>query len=467
MEHIFNRLTGTTNMGTKALSLALLSLAVLPLVTPAKFKEVFKWKQVDFAYPTPEDRINAINSGVFNRDNALPLGLEVWGDRVFVTLPRWKPGVPATLATVARPTNPNAPPTSPLLTPYPNWEWNRENSGCDAYTSVFRAMADPCGRLWVMDAGKENVVVAPKQVCPPQILVFDLKTDTLLRRYRLPAADTKEGSFFTNVNVDVRMDENGKPICNDAYAYLSDVWRFGMVVYSWKEDKSWRVNHEFFHPDPLNCKYTIGDFSFRWTDGIFSVAMAPVDPATNDRYLYFHAMSSSREFRVPASVVRNESAANSSPEMFEPLATRGQNGHSSASAMDKNGILFYNLVTRDAVGCWNSKFPYRAPYLGEVERNSETLIFPNDLKVDQGGIDGWPMSQNSSKRRRMVKPCKQNVWVLSNRLQTFLYAELDKNDYNFRILTIPVDEAIKDNACHPDFIPELDDLPPRFGGCDE
>ncbi|KAG8238824.1 hypothetical protein J437_LFUL010538 [Ladona fulva] len=444
-------------MRLQVLPLALLSLAILPLASPAQLKEIFKWKEVDFSYPTLEDRHAAVHSGIYNEDNALPLGVEVYNSRVFITLPRWKRGVPATLTHVQRPANFDGPATSPRLNPYPNWEWNKENSGCDAFTSVFRVWADTCGRLWVIDAGKENVVVEPKQICPPQILVFDLRNDTLLRRYRLTETDMKSNSFFTNIHVDVRNDANGRPMCEDAFAYVPDVWGFGVVVYSLRDNRSWRVDHEFFHPDPLFCKYTVGEHTFRWLDGIFSVALGPVDSTNNDRYLYFHSMSSSREFRVPASVMQNETASKEHPEKFEALASRGSNGHSSASAMDKNGILFYNLVTRDAVGCWNSKFPYRKPYFGEVDHNPETLQFPNDLKVDQGGLDGWPVS------RKMLKtPCKQSVWVLSNRLQAFLYGKLDKNDYNFRVLAIPVEEAIQNNACHPDYTPEIDDLPPRI-----
>jgi hypothetical protein len=56
---------------------------------------------------------------------------------VFVTIPRFKPGVPATLTTVAQSEN-----GRPLLTPYPDWSWHREGS-CDGITSVFRVQVSP------------------------------------------------------------------------------------------------------------------------------------------------------------------------------------------------------------------------------------------------------------------------------------------------------------------------------------
>lgn len=52
--------------------------------------------------------------------NAIPLGVERWKDRVFVTTPRWKRGVPATLSWL--PTEVDT--VSAPLRPYPNWDWH-------------------------------------------------------------------------------------------------------------------------------------------------------------------------------------------------------------------------------------------------------------------------------------------------------------------------------------------------------
>lgn len=44
----------------------------------------------------------------------------MYEDRIFVTMPKWKPGVPATLAVIPR--LPRE--TSPKLVPYPSWDWH-------------------------------------------------------------------------------------------------------------------------------------------------------------------------------------------------------------------------------------------------------------------------------------------------------------------------------------------------------
>lgn len=55
-------------------------------------RERFNWRVLDFAYPTIEERLTAISNGQFIPENGLPVGIETWGDRMFVTVPRWREG---------------------------------------------------------------------------------------------------------------------------------------------------------------------------------------------------------------------------------------------------------------------------------------------------------------------------------------------------------------------------------------
>jgi Major royal jelly protein len=96
-------------------------------------------------------------------------------------MPRWKRGVPATLAWVQFPNESK----SPLLNPYPNLAFNTEGN-CDGLTSVFRVMVDECDRLWVLDTGLVNTFEQAQQICPPKVMAFDLKTDALIYSLNIP-----------------------------------------------------------------------------------------------------------------------------------------------------------------------------------------------------------------------------------------------------------------------------------------
>lgn len=58
----------------------------------------FQWKTIDFTYDTAEDRQKAIEEQTFIPENVIPVGLDIYGNRLFLSLPRLRHGVPATLA---------------------------------------------------------------------------------------------------------------------------------------------------------------------------------------------------------------------------------------------------------------------------------------------------------------------------------------------------------------------------------
>lgn len=68
----------------------------------------------------------------------------------------------------------------------------------------------------------------------------------IIRKYTLKDSDEKQNSFIADLVVDVKPDA-----CEDAYAYLSDFSAYGLVVYSWKKNNSWRIDHNYFYFDPL------------------------------------------------------------------------------------------------------------------------------------------------------------------------------------------------------------------------
>lgn len=117
---------------------------------------------------------------------------------------------------------------SPILIPYPSWEANKiesagprnpdavervgghDNAGQATVSeaplknnasiiSTFRIRVDECDRLWVMDSGLADILGDPKQIAPPSLVIFDLNTDQLIKRFTFAKEDSKPGTFFANV----------------------------------------------------------------------------------------------------------------------------------------------------------------------------------------------------------------------------------------------------------------------------
>lgn len=50
--------------------------------------ETYKWKELAFAWPSERVKQEAIVSGKYIERNNLMLGLDVWRDKLFITVPR-------------------------------------------------------------------------------------------------------------------------------------------------------------------------------------------------------------------------------------------------------------------------------------------------------------------------------------------------------------------------------------------
>lgn len=118
---------------------------------------------------------------------------------------RWKAGIASSLNYVDL----NTADKTPKLIPYPSWENNRVpqekcENGCrlrDNATiiSTFRIQADNCDRLWVLDTGLADILGEGKQVTGNAIVIFDLNTDKLIKRFTIPKDQVKQDSFFANI----------------------------------------------------------------------------------------------------------------------------------------------------------------------------------------------------------------------------------------------------------------------------
>lgn len=107
--------------------------------------------------------------------------------RIFVTIPRFSEGIPITLGYVTFPKS------STLIKPYPSYSWHSSHgASCDGITSVLRVAIDECNQLWVLDTGKIGSV----RKCPPQLLVFNLANDNLVKRYKFPQSQYNDVSLL-------------------------------------------------------------------------------------------------------------------------------------------------------------------------------------------------------------------------------------------------------------------------------
>lgn len=145
-----------------------------------------------------------------------------------------------------------------------------------------------------------SVLGNPDQVQPIALVIMDLKTDRVLQRHVFNSSVLRSGTSLASVTVDVEDDK-----CGDAFAYIPDLGGFGLIVYSLREDRAWRLNHNYFSFEPVAGEFMIGGHRFQWNDGIFSIALSDLK-SDGHRDAYFHSMAGFNQYRVSTRVLRNE-----------------------------------------------------------------------------------------------------------------------------------------------------------------
>uniref|UniRef100_A0A6P4E330 Protein yellow n=1 Tax=Drosophila rhopaloa TaxID=1041015 RepID=A0A6P4E330_DRORH len=362
------------------------------------------------------------------KDNRfLPVDVDIeYGDegrhRTFLTIPRLGMATPFTLATVFDDDNEVV--ENPRLVAYPNAEWHVPPNNCSGITSAIRTYIDECWRLWVVDSGQVNSI----QLCPPQILTFDLISDELIQRHSLPPdAYTPSVSIFTALVVDLA--QSGTPNrCVGGTAYIADAWGYGLIVFDSLSGRSWRIEHESMRPVDL-----VGTRLARSSNsqaGIFTVSLSPSE--VEERFLYFHTLNAFNEVRVSLSLVNNETIwkttnASQIKEHFHILGTRGIQCESEV--MDQSGNLFCSLISLGALIKWKESSNYTADDLRVVAYNPHKIKFVTGLKINRNSKG------------------EEELWALSSQPKLFVGGALAENEVKFQIIGCRTADLLANTPC--------------------
>ncbi|XP_053951229.1 major royal jelly protein 3-like [Anastrepha ludens] len=403
-----------------------------PSVGSNKYKElitVYEAKNLEFAFPSENEREASLRNGHYNPDSPLPIDVDVYyppdgGEpTTFVTIPRFGSGVPYSLASLTNVVRPNG----TEVQPYPSYDWHKSHgSNCDGLTSVYRIQIDSCGKMWILDSGE----IGFEQHCSPQLLVLDIATSSVVHRYRLPEGMFKPTiSRFITPYVDIE-DAAPNGSCEQAFVYMADPTGTGFVVYDVVNGRSWRVENKYTFPDPDFGTHTVAGESFELLDGAFGFAVTPRGLGV-PRMLYFHSLSNDAQVAIPLDIVNNQSywnnGINSALEHFVLLGKRGV--QCAAPAMTSNGVLLCGHLEPIGIFGWNILTPYTFNNRKMLAENPKTLQFASGLKV-------------------ITNPeGKEEVWIVTNRLQKSFTGTIDFNEINYRILKCGVDELLQRGPC--------------------
>jgi len=271
----------------------------------------------------------------YRPQNSAIAGVKSWGDELFLTVPRWREGVPATL---------NRLDDSGQLVPYPSWAMNLEGD-CSALNYVQSMEIDPFrDEMWVIDrtVNWNSTSSAAENNCPAKVVILDLAHDgQVIDLYNFPTDVVSPTSNFLN---DIVLDTDNQ------VAYITDAVDSKIVVFDRAHNSSWYFSDETMEADPATHMVIEGvDYGDGDSNGVTAandgIALSP-----DGTRLFYMALHSEDLWSVSTSVLRDETAT-----LEELQATRIHHGRkppSDGMIFDCAGNLFYGGLTTSELYSW-------------------------------------------------------------------------------------------------------------------
>ncbi|XP_035898571.1 protein yellow-like [Anopheles stephensi] len=391
-----------------------------------QFRVVYEWNVLDFAFTNEDERAQALYSGHYIPKNVLISDCKPFANRLYLTIPRMLPGVPATLGYVVRPENNGR--TDPEIVPFPSWEMN-ERGNCSALQFVQGVAVDKHGIMWVVDSGRTETLTRGKDhvVCPPKILLLDLKRNgSIVLRYQFPESVVPAGNNYLN-----------KIVVDDAFggfAYITDNSGAdpGIVVFSRRLLKSWKVRENNSMRAARNAvRFAVNGTELNFSIHIDSIALGPyynpnispdqpvsdalVNTQNYERNVYYSPLSSYHVYSLPASLLRDpEFNARATPrDILEAVVDYGQKqSQTDGMFMDNQGVLYFGLLGEHAIAKWDSYKPFTAKNQQIIAKDATYIQWVDSMGIDHEGY----------------------LYVVVNRLHNFVAGRLNPLEVNFRIL---------------------------------
>lgn len=254
----------------------LVTILVVVVLCHEPFQVIFEWKSIDVQWESEDEREYAIARGEYIAANNFPTTVKFWRDKMYLTFPRWKDGVPVTLGVTS--STPMNSITSPKLEAFPTWPMQKLGK-CWAFQSVHSIEIDPKGRMWVLDTGRSlSHRLEYKTDCPPRLVILDLEDNgKILRTYEFPDHVAHRDTSYLN---DIVLDHE-----DGGMAYITDTDDPGIIVYSLKNNTSWKVRHDSMKAKPEAVEFMVSNRHVIRSVNVDGIALSPA--SSDNRYLKY------------------------------------------------------------------------------------------------------------------------------------------------------------------------------------
>lgn len=309
--------------------------ASLALVVAAQNTcDLVEWTGGQFDWPNEATKSIYKSSGRYIPKNVIATRAQIFKEDVFVALPRYKPGVPVTLAKVGLKQRG----CEAVLTPFPCWA-SQEEGDPNAFQSVVDIYLDENNILWVLDTGVVNSLEQPIRKAPPKVIALNVLTGKKVKTLDLCGL-VAQASRLQYLVVEYAPD--GRP-----YVYISDAATRSILVFDVTGNKGYRV---VLPKAVANCKRDVLYIALLHKDGC------------NNNYLVLTYLSGSRIFQIRTDYLRAGCAAGK----IQDLGPKG--GKIVILGTDLGTTLFFRYEGKPEIYRWTVAQKHGATELKNVKR---------------------------------------------------------------------------------------------------
>jgi hypothetical protein len=295
------------------------------------------WTGGSFDWPDEYTKSIFKSSGRYISKNVIATRAQIYRDDAIVALPRFRPGVPITLAkTSLKDKN-----FQSTFSAFPCWSFQEEGN-CQALQSVVDLFLDEQNILWVLDVGIVNTLEQPIRRCPPKIMALCVKTGKVLNVIGLSSL-VSYASRLQYLVVDYAKDGR-------CFVYVSDATTRAILVYDVAYDRGYRA----MLPKAVTHGSSRRDVLY----------LALVRKPCGTSVLLFTYLSSKRLFSIKTEYLRRGSAAGRVQDLGPKpgkLVFVGTNGEATVFFRFEGDGSIYRWDTTTAFQQENFLLIYRSP----------------------------------------------------------------------------------------------------------
>lgn len=363
-----------------------------------KFQFAYQWQYINFTWPSNEKYQEAISSVTYIPGNNVILGVKYYKGKLYLALPKIKPGSPVTVAYISEDVNSN----NPLLTPFPDWKTNLNNNCDDNLFDLQSFEIDNDGIMWAIDGRR---VDKTKTKCPPKIVLLDLnEKGRRIQSYVTSNEVCSHENCFMN---DLVLDD-----VDEGFAYITDssFTDPGLIIYSRKENRAWKMRSPTMVAELDAINFTTHGISQTNRNNVNGIALSHKnEPNDKERILYYTALSAFTMYSINTQYLRNKTLA-TSPDIEKFIVKVGnKTAQSSGMIVDTSGQLYYGLVAKDTVLKWDTEKPISTAAI--IETNPELMPWPDSYTFDNKGY----------------------LYLIASNVDRFGAGLLSLDNYNFKI----------------------------------